>query len=75
MYVGQGKVLIKLLYRETGSTAYDIIKEMKTGANARFWQTLSFFFDGNLKSKYDPYGIDAEMEEYVKVVAKRYGRI
>jgi hypothetical protein len=74
MYIGKGKVLIKLIYRETGITCYDLIKEMKSGINARFWQTLSFFFDGNLKQKYEPEGADAEMETIVKEVARWYGR-
>jgi Domain of unknown function (DUF4294) len=74
LYIGEGKVLTKLIYRETGETCYDIIKEMKTGVNARFWQTVSFFFNGNLKQKYDPTDKDYEMEQIVKEVAKWYGR-
>ncbi len=74
MYIGKGKVLIKLINRETGSTAYDIIKEMKSGLNARLWQTLIYFYEGSLKTTYDPYGIDADMEQYVKQKAMFRGR-
>ena len=51
--VYQGKVLMKLIDRETGQNCYDIIKELKGGFNARVWQTVAFFFGGNLKSDYD----------------------
>ncbi|KAA2243062.1 DUF4294 domain-containing protein [Chitinophaga agrisoli] len=49
----QGKVLMKLINRETGENCYEIIKELKGGFNARVWQTVAFFFGGNLKSEYD----------------------
>ncbi|WP_212003463.1 DUF4294 domain-containing protein [Chitinophaga sp. HK235] len=51
--VYQGKVLMKLINRETGQNCYEIIKELKGGFNARLWQTVAFFFGGNLKSEYD----------------------
>lgn len=72
--VYQGKVLMKIIYRETGEHCYDIIKEMKSGATARFWQTIAFVFGSSLKQTYEPTGADAEMEEYVKEVARMYGR-
>jgi len=49
----QGKVLMKLIDRESGENCYEIIKELKGGFNARMWQTVAFFFGGNLKSEYD----------------------
>lgn len=49
----QGKVLMKLIDRESGENCYAIIKELKGGFNARMWQTVAFFFGGNLKSEYD----------------------
>lgn len=72
--VYQGKVLMKIIYRETGEHCYDIIKEMKSGATARLWQTVAFFFGSSLKQSYEPLGKDAEMEEIVKEVARMYGR-
>ncbi|QHS59449.1 DUF4294 domain-containing protein [Chitinophaga agri] len=51
--VYQGKVLMKLISRETGENCYEIIKELKGGFSARMWQTVAFFFGGNLKSEYD----------------------
>ncbi len=49
----QGKVLMKLIHRETGENCYEIIKEMKGGFNARVYQTVAFFFGGNLKSEFN----------------------
>ena len=60
--VYQGRVLMKLINRETGNNCYEIIKEYKGGITARFWQTVAFFFNSNLKQPYDATGEDAEME-------------
>jgi hypothetical protein len=72
--VYQGKVLMKIIFRETGEHCYEIIKELKGGATARFWQTVAFLFGSSLKQTYDPAGADAEMEAIVKEVARMYGR-
>jgi hypothetical protein len=60
--VYQGKVLMKLIYRETGNNCYEIIKEMKGGFNATFWQTVAILFGSNLKQDYDATGEDARIE-------------
>jgi hypothetical protein len=69
----QGKILMKLINRETGNNCYDIIKEYKGGLTARFYQTVAFFFDGDLKQPYDAKGDDAEMEIIVRQVERMYG--
>lgn len=70
----QGKVLMKLINRETrGTNCYDILKELKGGFTARFWQTVAFFFGSDLKQPYDARGQDAEMESIVKEVQRMYG--
>jgi hypothetical protein len=69
----QGKVLMKLINRETGNNCYDIIKEYKGAFTARFYQTVAFFFSSNLKQPYDRSGDDAEMEKIVKEVERMYG--
>lgn len=51
--VYQGKILMKLIHRETGENCFEIIKELKGGFNAQLYQTVAFFFGGNLKSEYD----------------------
>jgi len=71
--VYQGKILMKLINRETGNNCYNILKEFKGGFTARFWQTVAFFFGSNLKQPYDPKGEDAEIETIVKEVRRMYG--
>lgn len=72
--VYQGKVLMKLINRETNNNCYELIKEYRGGFTARFWQTIAWIFGSSLKQDYDPYGEDAEMEKIVKEVAVMYGR-
>lgn len=51
--VYQGKVLMKIINRQTGNNCYDIIKEYRGGLNARLYQTVAFFFGSSLKQDYD----------------------
>ena len=71
--VYQGKVLMKLINRETGNNCYEIIKEFKGGFNAGFWQTVAFVFGSNLKQQYDAKGDDKDIEKIVIEVQKLYG--
>ena len=71
--VYQGKVLMKLINRETGNNCYEIIKEYKGGVTARLYQTVAFFFDSNLKQSYDADTDDATIEKIVKEVQRMYG--
>ncbi|MEP6948599.1 MAG: DUF4294 domain-containing protein [Ginsengibacter sp.] len=72
--VYQGRILMKLINRETGGTnCYDILKELKGGFTARFWQTVAFFFGSDLKQPYDARGQDADIETIVKEVQRMYG--
>jgi hypothetical protein len=52
--VYQGKILMKLINRQTGNNCYEIIKEYRGGFNARMYQTVAFFFGSSLKQEYDP---------------------
>jgi hypothetical protein len=70
--VYQGTVLMKLINRQTGNNCYEILKEYKGGANARFWQTVAFVFGSNLKQPYEPNGSDVEMEGIVRDVERMY---
>lgn len=72
--VYQGKVLMKLINRQTGNNCYEIIKEYKGGFNARFFQTVAFFYGGNLKQAYDGNSDDREIEKIVNEVERIYGR-
>ena len=54
MKVSEGRILIKLLDRETGNSSYEIIKEFKGGFSAFFWQSVAKLFGHDLKAQYDP---------------------
>jgi hypothetical protein len=70
--VYQGKVLMKLINRQTGNNCYDIIKEYRGGFSARLWQTVAFFFGSSLKQPYDAQGDDHEIEIIVQEVERMY---
>lgn len=69
----QGKVLMKLINRESGNNCYEIIKEYKGGLTARFYQTVAFFFSTSLKQPYDAVGDDIEIERLVQQFCRDYG--
>lgn len=72
--VYQGKVLMKLINRQTGNNCYEILKEYKGGLNARMLQTVAFLFGTNLKQPYDPAGEDLVIERIVMEIESLYGR-
>jgi hypothetical protein len=63
--VTQGIILVKLIDRETGRTSYQVIKELKGGFTAFFWQGIARIFGNNLKTEYDPEKRDKVMEDIV----------
>ncbi len=73
MTFSQGKILIKLIDRETGMTSYEIIDRMKGAFNAGFWQTVARLFGSNLKTKFDPEGEDRILNQVVMMI--EYGMI
>ena len=64
----QGVICLKLIYRETGVTSYEIVKELRGSLRAMFWQTIARIFGNNLKVEYDPLGEDKAIEEIVKQI-------
>jgi hypothetical protein len=52
--ITQGGILIKLIDRETGTSSYDLLKDMKGGFTAFFYQSVARIFGNNLKNTYDP---------------------
>ena len=54
MTKGQGKVLLKLIHRETRQKGYDIVKAFLGSFRAAFWNTFGSFFGMNLKAGYNP---------------------
>lgn len=66
--VNQGKIFIKLLDRQTGSTGYEIIKDVKGSWSAFVLQTGARVFGHNLKDDYDPNGDDKQIESIVQQI-------
>ncbi len=64
----QGKILIKLIYRETGNSTFDIVKDLRGGFTAFIWQTLARIFGYDLKTDYDPGGSDQAIEQIVLMI-------
>jgi hypothetical protein len=66
--VTQGRILIKLVDRETGDTSYELVKELRGNISAVFWQALARLFGSNLKSEYDAEDEDRLIEEIVVLI-------
>ena len=65
----QGKILIKLIDRETGNTGYELIKEYRGSVSAFFWQGIARVFGANLKDGYNTdNNEDAMIERIVKLI-------
>lgn len=58
----QGRLLIKLIDRETGHSSYGLVKELRGSFSAFMWQTIALMFNANLKKEYDPQGDDKMIE-------------
>ena len=73
--MSEGKILVKLIYRETNNSSYEILKTYRGKFNAFFWQTIAKFWDNNLKTEYDPVNIKEDMLiEHILIQAKIEGR-
>ncbi|MBT8196257.1 MAG: DUF4294 domain-containing protein [Bacteroidia bacterium] len=66
----QGRILIKLIDRETGETSYELIKELRGSVRAFFWQKAARFIGSNLKDEYDPEGDDIVIESIVLAIER-----
>ncbi len=63
----QGKLLMRLIDREAGQTSYYLIKNLKGGLTAFFWQGIARLFGADLKKPYDKYGEDKPVEALVRM--------
>ena len=70
MTIYDGRVLLKLIDRQTDDTAFDIIKEFRGGFEAGLWQALAKMFGNNLKTDYDPDKDDILLEQIVLLYEK-----
>lgn len=68
--VGQGRVLVKLIDRQTGHTSYELVKKLRGSFVAFVWQGLARLFDQDLRSEYDPLGEDATIELIVQRIER-----
>lgn len=50
-----GRILVKLLYRQTGKSTYKLMQELKSGWSAYWANKMAWFYDINLKESYEPY--------------------
>lgn len=66
--ITQGKILVKLIDRETNHSSYDLLKELRGSVNAVLWQGVGRIFGYNLKIKYDPKGEDYQIEQIVRLI-------
>ena len=64
----QGKLLIKLIYRESNSSSYGLIQAFLGPVRAGFYQAFAWVFGASLKKKYDPNGVDRLTERVVRQV-------
>ena len=67
MTITQGMVLMRLVDRECGMSAYNIVKTYESGFAANFWQLVAKIFSQDLKTRYDPKGADRQLEELVGI--------
>jgi hypothetical protein len=65
MTITQGRLLIKLIDRETQNTSYELIRQYRGGLSAAFWQGIARIFGSNLKDQYDAFGEDALIEQII----------
>jgi hypothetical protein len=68
MTMTQGRLLIKLIDRETQNTSYDLIREYRGKFSAAFWQTIARIFGTNLKDEFDAYGEDLLIELIIREI-------
>jgi glutaredoxin len=64
--IDQGRILLKLIYRETGNTTYALVKEIRGTLSAFFWQKMAQLFGDNLKTKYDSLKDDRAIEQIIR---------
>lgn len=71
--ISEGRILIKLIDRETGDTSYELIEELRGSLSAFMWQSLARLFGDNLKTGYDADGEDKLIEEIIlRIQAGQY---
>jgi hypothetical protein len=70
--ISDGRILLKLINRETERTPYSLIKDFRGDVSAVFWQGIALIFSNNLKDEYDPDEEDWMIEEIVTLIEMGY---
>jgi len=70
--ISDGRILLKLINRETDRTPYSLIKDFRGGFSATFWQGIAKLFKNDLKEGYDPDEEDKVLEEIVTLIELGY---
>ncbi len=70
--VNQGRILMKLIDRETGNSSYQLVKEYRGNISAFFWQSFAVIYDDklNMKVKYDKDGEDKVIEDIIGMIER-----
>ena len=66
--ITQGRLLLKLIDRETGNTSYEILKDLRGNFSAVFWQAIARIFGSDLKAEYDADGTDYLIERIIILI-------
>lgn len=66
--ITQGRLLIKLIDRETENTAFQVIKDLRGNFTAFMWQSVARLFGSNLKSEFDSENEDKYIEEIIILI-------
>ena len=66
--ITQGRLLIKLIDRETGNTSYELVRELRGSFSAFFWQTVARIFGSNLKTRFDAEGEDKLIDQILYLI-------
>ena len=66
--ITQGRLLIKLIDRETGDTSYHLVRELRGSFSAFFWQAIARLFGSNLKTQFDAEGEDKLIDQIIHLI-------
>ena len=66
----EGQILVKLIHRQTGITAYELVKELRSGWRAFWYNSTAKLFKISLKKEYNP--IEVKEDYYIEDILQRY---
>lgn len=66
--ISQGRILIKLIDRQTGKTTFDVVKDLRGSFSAFMWQSVAVMFNSSLKDDYDGAGEDKAIEDAIRLI-------